>query len=232
MAALSLSPEPRHEAPEPAVAVIASPATDPDAADVARAQAGDGAAFGRLFARHHGRIYAMCRRLLRDHAEVEDAVQHAFLEAWRCLPRFEGRSKFTTWLTRIAIHTCLGFRRRVKRLLFSADPVDQTSAPPVWAQPPMSPDDDAAHQARRRATDEVLLQLSDKKRVVFVLAEFDGMTAPEIAEIVGAPEATVRTRLFHARRDFAKRVRQHPGFADLFTPEAPDAGGDDAGGAR
>lgn len=189
---------------------------DEDEELVARAQAGDTAAFAMLFDRHHGRVYAMCCRMLKEPAEVEDATQQAFLEAWRCLERFEGRSRFSTWITRIAIHTCLGFRRKVKRLVLTDDlPEPAPSAPTLQAAPP-APDDGAVRILRQRAVDEVLASISPKKRAVFVLAELEGMTAPEIARVVDIPEATVRTRLFHARRDFASKARAHPGFSDLF----------------
>jgi RNA polymerase sigma-70 factor (ECF subfamily) len=184
---------------------------------VEAARAGDRAAFSRLFERHHGRVYAMCSRLLRDRVEVEDAVQTAFLEAWRSLHRFEGRSRFSTWITRIAIHTCLGFRRRLKRLLL---PTEDTLEPGpdqlMWGSAPVAPDDGAAHRDRRRAVADILDHLSAKKRVVFVLSELEGMTAPEISAILEIPDATVRTRLFHARKEIARLVRDHPGFADLF----------------
>jgi RNA polymerase sigma factor (sigma-70 family) len=158
----------------------------------------------------------MCARLLANRAEVEDAVQQVFLEAWRCLHRFEGRSRFSTWITRIAIHTCLGFRRRLKRFLFSEDIEPAAGEETQWSQPQMLPDETAAQAARRKAIDEVLALVSVKKRVVFVLADLDGLTAPEISKILDIPDATVRTRLFHARKEFAALVRKHPGFNDLF----------------
>lgn len=220
----SLADAPEQETPltdaaaRPRLTLARAPiAVDEDAPLVERARRGDTAAFGELFERHHGRVYAMCCRMLKDAAEVEDAVQHAFLEAWRCLDRFEGRSRFSTWITRIAIHTCLGFRRRVKRLFFSDDvPEPEPMAVGSFARPPPAPDEGAAGLRRQRAVDEVLAKLTGKKRAVFVLAELEGMTAPEIAVILEIPEATVRTRLFHARRDFAALARAHPGFADLF----------------
>ena len=195
---------------------------DPDFALVRAAQQGDQRAFAQLFERHHRRVHAMCCRLLRDRTEVEDAVQHAFLEAWRCLGKFEGRSKFSTWITRIAIHTCLGIRRRLKRLFLSEDAHPQESADDdgQWGSAPMAPDAGAAHNARKKAVDDVLQELSAKKRVVFVLAELEGMTAPEISEILEIPDATVRTRLFHARKEFAQKIETHQGFADLFGSEA------------
>ena len=94
---------------------------DVDHEMVVRARRGDQAAFASLFRKHHGRVYGMCARLLARKPDVEDAVQQTFLEAWRCLGRFEGKSRFTTWLTRIAIYTCFSFRRRLRRLLLVDD---------------------------------------------------------------------------------------------------------------
>lgn len=192
-------------------------AVDEDASLVEAAQAGDQAAFAQLFERHHGRVYAMCSRLLRDRAEVEDAVQHAFLEAWRCLERFEGRSRFSTWMTRIAIHTCFGFRRRLKRLWVTEEIPEKIEENGFgWGPGSLAPDEGASQRARKAAIAEVLAKLSVKKRVVFVLSELEGMTAPEISEVLEIPEATVRTRLFHARRELGQKLLSHPGFADLF----------------
>lgn len=193
---------------------------DVDAPLVTRAQAGDRLAFATLFQRHHGRVQAMCRRFLADASEVEDAVQQTFLEAWRCLARFEGRSRFTTWITRVAIHTCFSTRRRLRRLLLSAlapddDRGEAAGAIPVWSDPGLSADEVASRHARERAVQDVLASLSPKKRAVFVLADLEGMTSTEIAEVLEIPDATVRTRLFHARREMAERVRAHSGFADL-----------------
>jgi RNA polymerase sigma factor (sigma-70 family) len=143
------------------------------------------------------------------------------VEAWRSLCRFEGRSRFSTWITRIAIHTCLGLRRRIRRLLLSDGAEDFEARASPWSSAPMPPDEGAAHEARRRAVEEILHQIGAKKRVVFVLAEIEGRTAPEIAEILDIPDATVRTRLFHARKELARLVRRHPGFRDLFEGEEP-----------
>ena len=189
---------------------------DLDADLVARAQRGDRAAFGALFKKHHGRVHAMCMRLLSDPVEVDDAVQQAFLEAWRCLPRFEGRSRFTTWITRVAIHTCFSTRRRLRRMFVSdVNAAADRAAVPVWQEPGLAADEVAGRRARERAVADVLLRVAPKKRAVFVLADLEGMSSTEIAEILEIPDATVRTRLFHARRDVAALVRAHPGFVDV-----------------
>jgi RNA polymerase sigma-70 factor (ECF subfamily) len=202
---------------------------DPDAPLVARAQAGDRRAFAELFARHHGRVRAMCARLLGGAAgpDVDDAVQTAFLEAWRCLDRFEGRSRFSTWITRVAIHTCFSLRRKLRRLLAVADvssfsgEAGERAAQPVWQEGTRGADEVASDKRHVSALDEVLARIAPKKRTVFVLADLEGMTSTEIAAVLDVPDATVRTRLFHARKEIAAAMRRHPGFAHLF-----------AGGAR
>jgi RNA polymerase sigma-70 factor (ECF subfamily) len=210
---------------------------DPDTAWVTRARAGDQGAFAELFRAHHGRIHAMCTRLLggagahgRSDGDIDDAVQQTFLEAWRCLHRFEGKSRFTTWLTRIAIHTCFSVRRRLRRLFLANDEahglllVEPARADDNRvAAAPLAPDEAASRHARARALEEVLAQLAPKKRVVFVLADLEELSSPEIAAIVGIPEATVRTRLYYARRELASLLRNHPGFADV---DAVHRGGD------
>ena len=189
---------------------------DEDAELVERAQLGDQLAFSLLFDKHHSRVFSTCYRMLRNSAEVEDAVQQAFLEAWRCLPRFEGRSRFSTWLTRIAINTCFSFRRRVKRLLFPENYSAQAERGSVWAEDVSSPDDVVSSADEKQAIHAILNEMTPRKRVAFVLADLEGRTAPEISEILGIPEATVRTRLFHARKDFAARAKKHPQFSDYF----------------
>lgn len=211
-----------HEIPVNAPARLSlAPAAgaDPDLALVLRAQAGDRAAFSELFRLHHARVRAMCARMLGASAygqesEVDDAVQTAFLEAWRSLHRFEGRARFTTWITRIAIHTCFSTRRRLARLLSVAEPAP--AAQPVWSEAPRSAEAVAIDRRQDAALAGVLTRLSEKKRVVFVLADLEGLTSTEIADVLGIPDATVRTRLFHARREVAALVRAHAAFAHLF----------------
>jgi RNA polymerase sigma-70 factor (ECF subfamily) len=207
-------------------------AVDADLELVQKAQRGDRTAFAQLFKKHHGRVRAMCMRMLADPVEVDDAVQQAFLEAWRCLPRFEGRSRFTTWITRVAMHTCFSIRRRLRRLFVSdvAAAADR-AAIPVWQQPGLPADEVAARRARDVAVTEVLQQVGAKKRAVFVLADIEGMSSTEIAEILDIPDATVRTRLFHARREVAALVRSHKGFVDVLENRGTARGESDTGEA-
>lgn len=156
----------------------------------------------------------MCTRMLRNRADIDDAVQQTFLEAWRCLHRFRGRSLFSTWITRIAIHTCLGFRRKMKRIVFTDDDMESRVVRTAFSSGVAQPDECSEENAVRAAVDEVLASLTKKKRATYVLCELEGMSAREAAAILSIPEATVRTRLFHARKDFMKEARSHPVFQE------------------
>jgi len=183
---------------------------------VARARDGDRAAFDALVVRHHGRVFSMCARLVAR-SDVDDAVQTTFLQAWRSLHRFEGKSRFTTWLTRIAIHTSLSARRRLVRWLLPDTNVTDEDGPAlrlVDAEQPRA-DDVARQRAIAAALDVIVAGLSPKKRTVFVLSDLEGYTSPEVGEVLEIPEATVRTRLFYARREVKAAMADHPVLREL-----------------
>jgi len=187
---------------------------------VDKAIKGDKKAFSLLYERYCGQVYAFCMRMLKGRNDVEDAVQQVFLEAWRSLYRFEKRSLFSTWLTKIAIHTCLSFHRKTGRVFLSTDEdqnICEEVTEIVWGQKTAAPDEHVWISARRKAIIKILNRLTKKKQTVFILSDMQGMTAPEIASILGIPDATVRTRLFHARREFASLINRSPIYRDLLT---------------
>lgn len=186
---------------------------------ITQAIAGNKEAFSSLYNRYHQQVHAFCMRMLQGRPDVEDAVQQVFLEAWRSLYRFERRSLFSTWLTKIAIHTCLSFHRKNTRLVLAIDDHDELmedSQNIVWANGTHLPDEQLWLTARRHALGKVLEKMTRKKQLVFMMSEVQGMTAPEIASRLKIPDATVRTRLFHARREFLQSINKNPIYKDLF----------------
>jgi RNA polymerase sigma-70 factor, ECF subfamily len=186
------------------------------------AQNGSTEAFNQLYYRYHGQILAFCKRMLQGRSDSEDAVQQVFLEAWRSLYRFERRSLFSTWITKIAIHTCLSFHRKSSRILLAVDerePVEFASEV-FWVEKVSAPDEQLWASMRRKAVVRILKKMSKKKQTVFVLADMQGMTAPEISLVLGIPDATVRTRLFHARKDFVNSVNRSSYYRDMFEEDA------------
>ncbi len=181
---------------------------------------GNPKAFSNLYRRYYNQVYAFCVRMLHGQGDPEDTTQQVFLEAWRSLHRFEKRSLFSTWITRIAIHTCLSLLRRTGKIRVHQE--DSSESPDkateyVWIQPESSPDEQFNTKAQRHAIGQILKTLTDKKKIVFILSDLQGMTAPEIAEILKIPDATVRTRLFHARREFLDAVNQNSHYKELLS---------------
>lgn len=183
-----------------------------EAALVERAASGDAAAFRTLFQRHRGDVARLVYRMLGAPADLEDVVQEVFVQVYRSLPDFRGQAKLSTWIHRVTVNVVLMHRRSAK-----SRPVLTEEAPSdlVADGEAVLPDEDAERRERVRAFQRLLERLADKKRVVFVLHELEGLAPAEIAEIVGAPVLTVRTRLFYARRELEAMLPEEPSLAGL-----------------
>ncbi len=165
---------------------------------------GDHGAFEALMRQHNGKLFRIARSILRDDAEAEDALQDAYLDAYRHIGDFRGNSQLATWLTRIVINQALMRVRRQKR-----DAVVVPFHEPATPSP--HPADDVADQqaepppiAMLRAEIRQLIErrideLPVAFRTVFVMRDVEDMSVQETAECLSIPPATVRTRLFRAR---------------------------------
>jgi RNA polymerase sigma-70 factor, ECF subfamily len=178
---------------------------------IVRCRTGDTEAVGLLFDRHRSEVARLVFRMLGPSHELEDLVQEVFVQVMRSLPAFQGNAQFSTWLYRVTVNVVLMHRRTLSR---RPRLVQEELAPPV-SDPEPSPEDQVSSRFRVAAFYRALDQLSEKKRVVFVLHELEGIAPAEIATIVRAPVLTVRTRLFYARRELAKRLAGEPQLAGL-----------------
>ena len=155
--------------------------------------------FDAVYREQRGRVLATVRSVLGASDEVEDVVQLVFIEVHRCLPRFEGRSKLSTWIYRIAINVALQHLRKKKRHrwlslgLTGDEDQRQASGRNLAAQ---IEDREILHEVYAAAD-----KLSEKKRVVWVLHELQGLDPQQIAEVLDIPMNTVRSRLLAARHD-------------------------------
>jgi RNA polymerase sigma-70 factor (ECF subfamily) len=180
---------------------------------VERIRSGDLSAMEALMRRHNRRLYRTARAILRDDAEAEDAVQDAYLQAYRALDSFRGESKVSTWLVRIAATEALMRRRRNIRAA-EVVPLDAT----IEALGERGPE---ADPMLRRLLEKRIDALPDGYRAVFVLRAIEELTVEETAAALGIPEATVRTRYFRARgllresmaRDIDRSLEAAFGFA-------------------
>ena len=164
---------------------------------VERIAAGDRVAMQRLYARYHVRVYRFVLRIVNDAATAEDITSDAFLETWKHAGRFEGRSQVSTWLLSIARYRALALLRRRTN-----DPLDDEIASTI----PESADGPEAileKQSESAVLRQCLTQLSPAHREVIDLVYYHGKSIVEVAEIIGAPQNTVKTRMFHARKRIA-----------------------------
>jgi RNA polymerase sigma-70 factor (ECF subfamily) len=172
---------------------------DRDEALVRRAQRGDRDAFDELVRRHRDRVYAVALRLTGRPADAEDALQDTFLNAYRALPRFDARSKVSTWLYRIASNASLDLIAKRR----GAASLDVEGTPE-----PAAPHDPYVRDASRRAIALALAALPDEFREAVVLSDLAGLGATEIAELLGVPAGTVKSRVYRGRAQLAAMLRE------------------------
>jgi RNA polymerase sigma-70 factor (ECF subfamily) len=182
------------------------PAPAIDDADLAeRIGRRDQAAFEILMRRHNGKLFRVARAILRDDAEAEDALQDAYVDAYRHIGEFRGGARLSTWLTRIVINQALMRLRKHKRSRVVVPFGDAGVAEPDEAEADVaderseSPPGATLRAEIRRALERRIDELPIAFRTVFVMREVEDMTVEETAECLAIPAATVRTRLFRAR---------------------------------
>jgi len=176
----------------------APPDTRPDTDDAllaVRAAEGDEDAFAVLVQRHALSLTQLATRLLGTRTEAEDAVQDAFLSAWRRLPEFQGRSSFGTWMYRIVTNRCLN----VLRARRPTAPLEAVGDVPA-AEHSTSPARITEARDAVRELREALDLLSVEQRACWVLRELDGRSYEFVADAVGISQEAVRARVFRARR--------------------------------
>ncbi len=181
-----------------------APDQDCDTGLVARAAAGDEAAFEAIMRTYNQLLFRTARSILKSDAEAEDALQDAYLHAWRGLRSFRAESKLSTWLVRIVTNEALGRLRRAKVRTIPLE--DAMTSPDPKMQAALAdglddgPEQTAARAEVRRLIEERIDLLPDAYRTVFMLRAVEEMSAADVAQALDIPEATVRTRFFRARR--------------------------------
>jgi RNA polymerase sigma-70 factor, ECF subfamily len=158
---------------------------------VERARNGDDSAFGDLVDLDGDQCYAIAYRILRDTERAQDAVQQAFILAWRELPHLRDPERFSAWLRRLLVNACYEEIRRHKR--WSSHITSLSMDTPGGPDPMVSVDD-------RDALERAFVRLTPEHRAVFALHHHAGLPLADIADAVGAPVGTVKSRLHHATR--------------------------------
>jgi len=180
-------------------------------------KAGDRREFARLVEMYSGRIYNLALRILNDPQDAEDVLQETFIKAYRALPSFEGRSKLSTWLFRIASNEALMLiRKRHPELILTMEqhdnqPVDTDLEEPEIIDWCCLPEKELLSTEARQFLDEAIQKLSESLRVVFVLRDIEGLSIRETSESLGISEAAVKIRLLRARLKLREELTEYYG---------------------
>jgi len=186
---------------------------------VRRVRADDPAAVDQLIRRYQKKVYSIAYQMSgSDPEDARDCAQEALIQVFRNLARFEGRSRFSTWLYRVVVNTCLDARRRRRRwlqMIFTRRPEKQDGADadagldhlpaPEDGTDPVST---VSGEELKRDVADAMRRLSDKQRTVFQLKVFQEMSIPEIAAATGMAEGTVKSHLFRATQSVRDQLRR------------------------
>jgi len=193
------------------VSSASTSAADPEL--LRRAQNGDEAAFGSLMRAHYEPIFRLVYSIVRNEHDARDVCQEVWLAVWKQLPGFRGEAKFTTWLHPIAVRRSVDHLRKRRRwydrfLPFSNGDDSVASVPePVTTEDARSQSEGNERAERLK---RVLDSLPPKHRAVLALREVQGLSYEEIARATGIPSGTVMSRLYHARRLLAQKLKEQP----------------------
>ena len=168
---------------------------------IGRIARGDRLAMQVLFARHHVRIYRFVLRLLRDEMAAEDVISEVFLDVWRQANRFEGRSAVSTWLIAIARFKALSTLRKRRE-----EGLDEETMEAI-EEPSDNPSISIEKLDKGKKLRQCLAALTREHREVIDLVYYHEKSVEEVAQIVGIPENTVKTRMFYARKKLGELCR-------------------------
>jgi RNA polymerase sigma-70 factor (ECF subfamily) len=168
---------------------------------IGRCRAGDMAAWRALYEQHVPLVHRVARRMGLPESDFHDLCQEVFLRVYRGLGRFRGEAQFSTWLYRIVLHEVAraGRARSVRAVVLTL--LGRPTPPPV-------PDEQLARAEATQQLAHLLDRMKPKHRQVFVLYELEELSPERIADVLGCPVETVRSRLRHARSDFTRLRRQ------------------------
>lgn len=186
-----------------------------DSEAVDRARRGDHEAFRLLVERYQARVFRLALRVLRDEEQARDAVQEGFLKAYRSLDRFEGRSRFYTWLYRLVLNLCLDMRRKDRSDREVEWDEERVHPAGEVGEPALEEADGGPAGALERAeirerVGAAIERLPEVQRETLILREVEGLSYQEIAEALGISKGTVMSRLHYARKK-VQRILEEEG---------------------
>jgi RNA polymerase sigma-70 factor (ECF subfamily) len=192
------------------VATSQEPLSDEEV--VTRVLAGETGMFEIIMRRHNQLLYRVARAILRNDGEAEDVMQDAYVRAYEHLGQFAAKAKFSTWLTRIAVHEALSRQRRGNRHQ-ELEPMSEREGDPMdrFASLAPDPEQQASNSEVRRLLEEAVEKLPDAYRTIFILRDIEDMSTTEAADVLEITEDNVKVRLHRARALLRKSLYARAG---------------------
>jgi RNA polymerase sigma-70 factor (ECF subfamily) len=175
---------------------------------IAASRTGDAAAFGELVRRYQDRLFNTVYRFLENADDAQDVVQEAFLSAYQSLDGFKGDSQFFTWLYRIAVNTAISHRRKRRITLRIENRNGEESLDPADPSESNRPGHAIEQDEEAVRVHRALSRLSEEHRMVLVMKDMEGQKYEAMAEILGVPIGTIRSRLHRARTELRELLEQ------------------------
>lgn len=190
--------------------------TTQEAIDLEALKQGEKAAFARLVDAHSDKIYRLALKMLANEQDAEDVLQETFIKAYKNLAAFEGRSKVSTWLYRIAVNESLMLLRKRKGNLIDIDAETETDEGDLIPKQIIDwcclPEKELMSSETRKIINEAIKTLSDTNRAAFLLRDVEGLSTREAAEALDISESALKVRLMRARMQLRESLTQY--FAD------------------
>ena len=176
---------------------------------ISECKAGNSAAFGTLVSRYEDRLFNTVVRLVDNAEDARDVVQEAFLHAYQSLHAFKGDSLFFTWLYRIAVNTAISMKRKKRHVLrIQPGGEDKNTIDPLDPSESTQPGHSLEMAEEERKVHDALSKLSEEHRAVLILKDMEGMKYEDMAEVLGVPIGTIRSRLHRARLEIRELFLQ------------------------
>jgi len=166
--------------------------------------AGDEASLARLVDRYQRAVFSTILRYLGSSTDVEDLAQDVFASVWQNARRFEGRSKFSTWLYRIVVNRCLKHRRKHRIAVESLDEAGEEA--PVPEQLTVEFNQRFEQERKSRIVNQAISELPERQRLALILTRFEGKSYQEAGEIMGVSLAAIESLVLRAKENLAKRL--------------------------
>ncbi len=180
---------------------------------VRKAKGGDRDSFNKLVLRHQDRVYNICFRITGDYDIANDCAQETFLKVFRKIESFREKSKFSTWIHRIAVNTCKNhltssyFRREYSHVNVAGDENKEQGASPDISDSRYDPEKDALNEELRSKIEKAVLALPVDLRIIVIMKDIEERTYDEVADILNMKDGTVKSKLSRARKHLRKMLQ-------------------------